>query len=347
METPNVVTNVPRDKPSLLKAGKGANFKDLGTKSTSGLIEQVEEYVTEETKSGCRKRANDSDEEQDEDATIDVRAAEGLLGLPGYVDKKLPRLGQDKIQEKVSGVSDNANSPGAPDTCYFVKDLVPDMKASWNFVGRVFSKTPVVKYKRWHKSGKLFSIWITGKATCLAGGVDEFYDTVTPGTICSFSGGRIKHVNRAFVPHGCAVEFSFGEGANIHEVDQETESFSEPSFVTATVASLLSDVGPRKTIKTRSGKDTDRREFILVDDTDTEVLCTSWGQMARDIEPAAQGTVLLLQDGKISDYMGTRSVNIGAGASLHFGTALTRSCELTVWLTGISPDHEFGSINGV
>lgn len=120
---------------------------------------------------------------------------------------------------------------------------------------------------------------------------------------------------------------------------------SLPEHGAATTLLIVHAVGGLKRILTRKGKSVDKRELLLVDDTDTSMVCTTWGQLAQTIGEILEGTVVLVWRGSISDYNNTRSVSIGAGSEILQDPFLDRAEELRRWYAELSPDHTFRKLS--
>ncbi|OWZ23121.1 DAN Replication protein [Phytophthora megakarya] len=107
------------------------------------------------------------------------------------------------------------------------------------------------------------------------------------------------------------------------------------------VIGIVRAVGGLKKFSSKEGRAIEKREFALVDDSNTKVFCTLWGQVARDFEAAKIGRVYALLAVSISDYSGSRSLNLNGGASILPHPAISRSDDLNTWYTTVQPDHAF------
>lgn len=133
-------------------------------------------------------------------------------------------LGESRYTSAVSSVTsvagDNLVSDANKIPIYTASDLNPEVKTPWKFIGRIPARNPIRPYKSWRGHGKLFEVYATDekcdpvRATVFNEGVESFYDLLVPGSICSFSNGRIKTANTAFA-RTVAVELSFGGDADI------------------------------------------------------------------------------------------------------------------------------------
>ncbi|KAE9035791.1 hypothetical protein PR003_g7579 [Phytophthora rubi] len=118
------------------------------------------------------------------------------------------------------------------------------------------------------------------------------------------------------------------------------------SNATTTVTGVITNVGQLKDITTRKRKQTFKCEFLLADDSDTEILCTVWGQNAEVLQEAMQGRVDVVKDGQASDYMNVRSINSPLGTLILHDPTLAKSAELLHWFANIPLGHSFNSIHG-
>ncbi|KAE8877080.1 hypothetical protein PF005_g4692 [Phytophthora fragariae] len=242
------------------------------------------------------KRSAEADSKEDENPSPPKRARSDN-----------PSMESDGVR------GDHAEVP----TCA-VRDLNPDLRTPWVFVGRILARNPIRSFSTWRGKSRLFEVYVSDedraiiRATVFNDGVDKFYETVVPGTICSFSAGRVKTTNSAFVLPNSPVELSFGADANIVQLHDNTVVFPEPVFQhtplndlpaqdpteTPTVHGVIVDIGPQRPITRRKRTETHKREFLLVDDSDAEILCTAWGQTATEIDIALKGHVILVTAAK-------------------------------------------------
>lgn len=79
---------------------------------------------------------------------------------------------------------------------------------------------------------------------------------------------------------------------------------------------MITEVGILKKVTTRKGRDAFKRDFLLVDDSGTEILCIVWGQSAEELQESLQGRVILLKNGQVSDYVNVRSINAALGTTI-------------------------------
>lgn len=154
-----------------------------------------------------------------------------------------------------------------------------------------------------------------------------------------FSSGipNIKSRNRAIRPSsesGSPMTSSLSDLLN-HALNATTPGTST-SFIAITHA-----IGGSKRVRTKAGKTVDKQEFLVVADTNTRLVCTSWGRTAPKLSDANQGEAVLILDGQVSDYNGTRSVNIEFTASTLFKPTLQRTHQFRAWYSQLPPNPVF------
>jgi hypothetical protein len=139
------------------------------------------------------------------------------------------------------------------------------------------------------------------------------------------------------------IEFTFGNTAEIAVIG--VDEVPPPSFPTidiadlsslppkseVTVMGILLKIGASKRIMSSKGKALNKRNIVLVDKTQTKLVCTLWGHNALDDLDPAQGKPLLVKHGKLSDYNGARSLSLNVGASMLIDPALEAARDLETW----------------
>lgn len=182
--------------------------------------------------------------------------------------------------------------------------------------------------------------------------VDSYHRVVSPSATCYFSGGRIK---RAFTSNN-GVKISFGSSADIHRAPDQLAIVPRMSDVpltdlaalaegsTATTIAVVHALGALKRLVTKRGKTAEKRELLLVDDSGSSMVCTTWNQLARDSGDVPEGTIVVVKNGILSTYNNLRSASIGAGSDVLHDPALARADQLREWYNSLPPDHVFSPL---
>jgi hypothetical protein len=111
-----------------------------------------------------------------------------------------------------------------------------------------------------------------------------------------------------------------------------------------TVSGVVHAVGTVKRTATAKGNTVDRCEFALVDDSATKAFCTCWGRAAHLFGESAKGRALLVIGAQVSDHNGSRSLNIGFGATILLDVDVAKTRDLGAWYAALTPDFAFAVI---
>ncbi|OWZ17906.1 DAN Replication protein, partial [Phytophthora megakarya] len=241
---------------------------------------------------------------------------------------------------------------------YQLTNVTPKTPHPWAFVAFVIAANPVRKWKTWQGAGSLQELYVADtrhgctRATLFGEAIDLFSAIATPGTTCYFEGGRIK---QSFGSKK-EIELSFGSGSNIRpattlsvapslSVVGVKEWASLPVDSVATAIGVVHRVGALKRIVTKKGKSTEKRDLLLVDNSDMSLVCTTWGQLARDDGSIGEGAVVVIKNATLSDYNNLRTASIGVGSSLLYDPAIAQAEVLRNWYEGLPANHSFTPLN--
>lgn len=266
-----------------------------------------------------------------------------------------PRLiaaGDNVVQEGTPAKPSNARPVS-------IRDLRPTLTGEWELVGRVVSRGGLRKWDNVRGSGQLISFLIvdssgqTVSATLFNQGIDRFDSIIQNGSICTFSGGKIKVPNRSFSSAACEVAFdhraAICEAAADQVATYETISVgtSIPKLAhvrdktTVSFVGVVMQVDPVKSITSSKGKSCFKRDLLVVDDSMLKVICTVWGSLAREELSERVGVPVLIERATVSDFNGRRSINVGIGAAAHFDPALPEAVRLRAWFEGVHDPSAF------
>jgi hypothetical protein len=184
------------------------------------------------------------------------------------------------------------------------------------------------------------------RATLFNEAVTEFTDATDPGSSCCLSGGKIKFDITTNVPKAKREsQLSFGANAKVRSISGDDLAnvtpnvlftrFSElidlPAKALVNVIGILLQVTPTKRVMSAQGKSLHKRELVLADDSEVRLFCTMWGNNARDEFDTFEGGPILIKNGQIDDYMGTRSISVGISSLFMIDPVLPRANELSDW----------------
>jgi ssDNA-binding replication factor A large subunit len=226
----------------------------------------------------------------------------------------------------------------------------------------VLARSNIRGWQSWTTEGQLFDLYlidITGnimKATIFNQMASDFDTVLERGVVVSISGGRIKHSNATFTSD--LYELVIEENSKLQTLPGTSMTEVNPTIVTTTLESLaelqpnekvnvlavVHKVAAAKSVKNAKGKQLTKRDILVVDATMTKVICTLWGPHAKSDLECAIGQPLLFKTATISEYNGSRTLNVGIAAELLLDPACPNARTLAIWYSNINTDAGFKSI---
>jgi len=222
--------------------------------------------------------------------------------------------------------------------------------AKWKITAKVTSRGGV---KHWNKptgSGKLFSANVIDaeggeiRCTFFNEAVDKFYDTMKEGSVVELGKGRLKTANKAYSSLKNDYEINFGGEAHVSPVSSSIhvgdpkydfkplagiESTDPNAYVD--IIALVKDFAPSRNIVTKQGKELNKRELTLADDSGCQIQATIWGDKA-SMPPSTWESqpIVAFRGAKVSDWNG-RSLSTGAGTVMKINPDLPDAKKIRRW----------------
>ena len=200
---------------------------------------------------------------------------------------------------------------------------------NWTIKGRIVSKTGIKTWDKPSSSGKLFSFDVSDetssiRVTAFNKDVDKWFESIQVNKIFILSKFRVKAANKAFNRNGVNdYEISLTEESVVEETGEdhmvpkmkykfvkisEIEQYQGGSFID--VVGVVRSVGDLTTIVAKATqKELEKREVMIVDDSNGEISLTLWGKDAEDFK-GVEGTVLVIKEAKVSEF-NNRSLSVG------------------------------------
>lgn len=239
---------------------------------------------------------------------------------------------------------------GPPQSIIPINDLNPYINR-WVIKARVTSKTDIKRWSNAKGEGTLFSVDLLDefdgeiRATFFKEACEKFYPLLEQGHVYTFSGGKLKPAQRQYSSIRNNYETTFDTNSEImevmddHKIQSAVYSFKKigeleetPPNATIDVIGVVKAFSPLSTITTKKdGREVEKRELTLCDDTGTEVRLTVWGERAsKQPEQWENHPIVAFKGVKVSDYNG-RSLGTMPGSQVTVSPDLPEALHLHNW----------------
>lgn len=230
-----------------------------------------------------------------------------------------------------------------------IMSLNPYAGGRWTIKARVTSRAAIKHWTNARGTGKLFSCDLLDskggeiRATMFNDAVDKFYETLRPGSVFYFSGGKVKMANRKFSSVDNDYEVSFDQYSEIvpapedNDIQQMHYNFKKIALIESLnadtnvdVIGVVRNVGPVNEITSKAGKQLFKRDISLVDDSNAEIKCTMWNERAQEDCSSWANNVVAIKGCRVSDYNG-KSIGTVASSSFNVNPAIPEAGHLLNW----------------
>jgi len=238
----------------------------------------------------------------------------------------------------------------------------------WTIKARVTAKGQLRTFSKGSSSGKVFSVDLLDKeggeirASFFNDAVDKFETTLQIGNCYVFSRGNVKIANRQFNPCNHRYEITFDRDAIVAPSadDAEIKAFQfnftdmrtlQRKTLPAKVdlCGVVTSFQPVLSFTSKDGKDLQKREITVTDDTATSVVVTLWGDRAKTEDAKFDGKPILAIKGVlVKEWNGGRSGSLLQDGAVVFGPEGPEVQRIQKWWSegGSSQNIEAMSISG-
>jgi len=216
----------------------------------------------------------------------------------------------------------SSNSTGNPITLISQLNMFQNR---WMIKARVVSKSEVKTWSNARGEGSLFSIELLDssgmdvKATLFKEAVEKFYDVIDVGKVYTLSAGRIKVANMQYNTCKSQFELTFDQKSIIRLEDDigdiQAQSFeivkiSELEKVevgkSVDIIAVVQDIGDVQSLTSKkSGKELQKCDLTLIDDSGVQVRLTLWGNQATNAKNDIEASrVVAFRKTRVGDFGG-------------------------------------------
>ena len=218
----------------------------------------------------------------------------------------------------------------------------------WKIKARVLKKSEIKRWKNPRSSGQLMNIELIDidgtqiLATFFNDAVDKFDHQIQENSVYIFTNGTVKIANKKFTSIKNDFSLIFDRNALIDraedDINIETQGFhffnirqieELKEITTIDFIGIVHYVGPITMINLKNGKQKERRNIIMTDDSGLTVNLWFWGDQAA-ISDYTDHPVLALKSVRVSDYSG-RSLNSSEDWTILLNPEIDRAHKLRQW----------------
>jgi replication factor A1 len=214
---------------------------------------------------------------------------------------------------------------------------------------RVTNRGDIRTWSNDRGEGKLFSVDLLDehgteiRATFFRDAVDKFHPLVEPEGVYFFSNGKLKIANKKFSSIKNDYEITFDDRAHIERaqdggaIAKQHFDFvpiarlaSLPPDTTLDIIGLVKEVGEVVSITTKAGKEVEKRDLTLVDDSMASIGLTLWGDKAKQPSEMFENAILALKGAKLGDYNG-RSMGTYNSTTMSVNPDIPEAARVRAW----------------
>lgn len=262
---------------------------------------------------------------------------------------------------KASG--SRATASGANTTISPIESLSP-YQNKWTIRARVSNKSDVRTFHNARGEGKLFNVVFLDesgeiKATGFGEQVDAFYDQLQEGQVYYVTRCRVTLAKRQLSNVQNEYELIFERDTQITLCNETAEDVPAAKFNFTDLnamknfenGSIIDFIGVLKevhdvqqiTSKT-SGRPYDKRDLVLVDQSNNSVRVTIWGKSANEFDAPVE-SVVALKGAKINDFNG-RNISVLNSTTLTIDPDIAEAHSLKGWYDGQGKHETFTALQG-
>lgn len=256
---------------------------------------------------------------------------------------------------RFSGSSSQKSKP-----IFAIEQLSPYQNV-WTIKARVSYKGDI---KTWHNQrgeGKLFNVNFLDtsgeiRATAFNDNATKFNEILQEGKVYFVSKARLQPAKPQFTNLSHPYELSMDKDTIIEECSDESNvpkthfDFLKLNTIenqeansTVDVIGIIQTVNPHFELTSKAGKKFDRRDIVIVDDSNFSITVGLWNQLAVDFN-LPEGSVVAVKGVRVSDF-GGKSLTMGFSSTLVPNPEIPEAYELKGWYDTKGRDTKFTSLH--
>ena len=255
---------------------------------------------------------------------------------------------KENIENLYSVIQKNDSSKIIKDEYYTPIKWLTTFTYDWKIKARVLKKSEIKRWRNPRGSGQLMNIELIDSdctqilATFFNDAVDKFDHQILENNVYIFTNGTVKIANKKFTSIKNDFSLIFDRNARIDKAEDDSNIDTQgfhffnikqieelKEITTIDFIGVVHYVGPITMINLKNGKQKERRNIIMTDDSGLTVNLWFWGDQAA-ISDYSDHPVLALKSVRVSDYSG-RSLNSSEDWTILLNPEIERAHKLRKW----------------
>ncbi|KAH9997570.1 replication factor-a protein [Russula vinacea] len=212
---------------------------------------------------------------------------------------------------------------------YPIAALTP-YQNNWRIKARVVQKSDIRHYSNQRGEGRFFSVTLMDdsgeiKGTAWNAVVDDLFEKLQENRVYFFSKARVNLAKKKFSTVSNDYELSLDRGTEIEECNDTDVPVIRYNFVSLSglpelqkeaicdVIAIVKEIGDVAEITTRNNKTTQKRDLIVVDNTEFSVRFTLWGKQAEQFSTPLD-SVIACKGVRVGDFNGVSLSLLSSGS---------------------------------
>lgn len=273
-----------------------------------------------------------------------------------------PKTPNNTPKSMVSSNSEKVDADFRPENTCPINSLTPFYN-SWTICVYVMHKSEIRNYNNAKGAGKVFNFDVSDdsgeiRITCFKEECERFYDLIEVGKTYYIGKGNVKPAQKKFSNLKNDYEillnqnsfikicsnFQLDAPAKRYHFIKSLESINNLETNTAIdVIAVIRSVGETEPVTTKNGKETLKRELLIVDKSMAEVRLTLWGEKAQNCH-VEEKQVIAVKGASIGDFRG-KTISAQYNSIVDIEPEIPETHILHAWYMTIDDNSNFTSLS--
>ncbi|CAB4408241.1 unnamed protein product [Rhizophagus irregularis] len=228
-------------------------------------------------------------------------------------------------------------------------DNISPYHNKWKLKAMVVQKSDLKTWTNSRGSGKLFNVTLmddTGeiRATAFNQQADEYMNLLELNKVYYISKGKVNIAKKQFSNVQNDYEITIEAGTIIEPANNSvmpikikinpvkiSDLVNYEKDNTVDVVAAIKEISETTQVMTKNQKMIDKRDLIIVDESEFEVRLTTWGQQVNELRHIDIGTIIVCKNTRVSDFQG-RSLSMYGTSKLLIDPNIPETNSIRKWV---------------